>query len=258
MSVLIVMYHGVEDREGPLFVDRTTFAAHLDAVVASRLPVLTMSEIADRLRERRLPARAVALTFDDGFVSVVDSAVPLLVERGLRATVFCVAGRLGGTNEWPTGLPGAPRVHLAAAPDLKRIAAAGMEIGAHGMDHEPFDTDDPAIVQREIRDARAALERTVIAPVRSVAFPYGAWPARAAAAAVRETYTTACTTRIGRVETSSDPHALPRVDAHYLRSPRLFRAAIEGRANAYLALRRIGAAARRRVRLDYAARAKAN
>ncbi|HYM21643.1 MAG TPA: polysaccharide deacetylase family protein, partial [Vicinamibacterales bacterium] len=169
-------------------------------------------------------------------------------------TVFCVAGRLGGTNRWPTGPSGTAPVHLAAASDLARLAATGFEIGAHGMDHEPFNTEDPAVIQREVREARAVLEQRIGVPVCSLAYPYGALPTPDAEAAVRETYRTAVTTRIGRVDDASAPLALPRVDVHYLRAPRLFRAALEGRANAYLSLRRFGAAARRRVRLDYVPR----
>jgi hypothetical protein len=71
---------------------------------------------------------------------------------------------------------------------------------------------------------------------------------------VRETYAAAVTTRMGRADRLSDPHALPRVDAHYVRSLRLFRAVLDDRAEAYLAVRRVAAAARRRVLPDYAPR----
>ena len=35
MSVLVLMYHGVDERPGPLFVSPALFDAHLDAIVAS-------------------------------------------------------------------------------------------------------------------------------------------------------------------------------------------------------------------------------
>ena len=254
MSVVILMYHGVEQREGPLFIDPAMFAVQADAIVESRVPVLTMSEIGESLRAGRVPPRAVALTFDDGFVSVLENAAPILQQRGLRATVFCVAGRLGGTNRWPTGLPGAPEVRLASAADVSRLVSAGFEIGAHGADHEPLDVDDPATIQREVADARVWLERSVGVSVRSLAYPYGALPSPAALTAVRHEYTTAVTTRIGRIRSSSDPYALPRVDAHYVRSPGIFRAVLNGGANGYLALRRMAATARRRFVLDYVPR----
>jgi peptidoglycan/xylan/chitin deacetylase (PgdA/CDA1 family) len=251
MGVLILMYHGIEARQGPLFVEPSLFADQLAAIAASGLPVLTVGEVGDRLREGRLPPAAVALTFDDAFASVAREAAPQLLERGLRATVFCVAGHLGGTNAWPTALPGAPHVELAAATELAELAAAGFELGAHGMDHAPLDTDDPDEVRREVVDARMALERALDTRIRSFAYPYGASPSAGAQRRVSQSYSAACTTRIGRVHAGSDPLALPRVDAHYLRSPGVFEAVLAGRSNGYLALRRLAATTRRRVRRDY-------
>src|SRR5262249_55751929 len=95
VSILVLMYHGVERRSGPLFVEPGLFAEHVAVIAESGLPVLTVGEVGALLRDGRLPARAVALTFDDGFASVVEHAAPLLHERGLRATVFCVTGHLG-------------------------------------------------------------------------------------------------------------------------------------------------------------------
>jgi peptidoglycan/xylan/chitin deacetylase (PgdA/CDA1 family) len=254
MSVLILMYHGVEPRPGPLFVEPELFAEHVAVIAASGLPVLTVGEVGDLLRDGRLPERAVALTFDDGFASVVDEAAPLLLEHGLRATVFCVAGRLGGMNDWPTNPRGTPRAALASAADLSRIANAGFEIGGHGMDHSPLHSDDPAEIHREIPDARAALEQAVDAPVRSLAYPYGRAPSPVARRAVAETYEVACTTRVGRVQPNADALALQRVDVHYLRSPKRLARAIRGESNGYLALRRLGADVRRSVIRDYSSR----
>ena len=254
MSVLILMYHGVERTEGPLFVDPALFSEQLKAIAASGLAVLTIGEVGDRLREGRLPAGAVALTFDDAFASVVEEAAPRLQEHGLRATVFCVAGRIGGTNAWPTARPGAPRVDLADAAGLSRLAEQGFEIGSHGIDHAPLDTTDEDEIRSELAGSRAELERMFGVQVRSFAYPYGATASAAARVQVSKSYTAACTTRIGRVEEGSDPFALPRVDAYYLRSPRTFASVLAGRAGGYLALRRFAASMRRRVRHDYVRR----
>lgn len=245
------MYHGVEQRPGPLFVEPTVFAEHVDVIAASGLPVLTVGEVGERLRDGRLPRLGVALTFDDAFTSVVEEAAPRLLKRDLRATVFCVAGRLGGTNEWPTARPGAPRVELASVAELSQLAEAGFEIGAHGMEHAPLDTEDLDEIQREVVDVPATLEHLLGTRAHSFAYPYGAPPTPVARRAVSETYAAACTTRVGRVREGSNPLSLPRVDAHYLRSPDLLEATLQGRSNLYLALRGLAADARRRVRSDY-------
>jgi peptidoglycan/xylan/chitin deacetylase (PgdA/CDA1 family) len=256
VSILILMYHGVDRAEGPLFVDPALFSDQMKAIAASGLPVLTIGEIGDRLREGRLPAGAVALTFDDAFASVVEEAAPRLQEHGLRATVFCVAGRIGGTNAWPTARIGAPQVDLADAAGLARLVEQGFEIGSHGIGHAPLDTTDEDEIRREVAASRAELERMLGVQVPSFAYPYGATASAAARRQVSTSYTAACTTRIGRVEQGTDPLALPRVDAYYLRSPRRFEAVLEGRAGGYLALRRFAASTRRRVRHDYVRRSE--
>jgi peptidoglycan/xylan/chitin deacetylase (PgdA/CDA1 family) len=241
------MYHGVERRQGPLFVDPSLFEEQLAAIGESGLRVVTVRELAE---ER--PERAVALTFDDGFGSVVEAAAPRLADRGFSATVFCVAGRLGGTNDWPSARPGAPTVDLAPAAALAELAEAGFEIGGHGLEHAPLDTHDRQLIEREVGDGKTALEQAVGVPVSSFAYPYGAGPSAPARSAVAEAYSAACTTRIGRVDGRSDPHALERVDVHYLRSAERFAEVLAGRGNAYLAVRRAAATARRAFRQDYA------
>src|SRR5262249_16377676 len=107
---LVLTYHAIGAGPPPLFVEPSLLATHLDCVVESRATVLTVSRFAAALREGSLPERAVALTFDDGFANVHEEAAPLLAERGLTATVFCVAGHLGGRSDWPSQPPSAPRL----------------------------------------------------------------------------------------------------------------------------------------------------
>ncbi len=250
-GAVILTYHAVERGAGPLFVEPGLLAAHLDCIVESGAAVLTISAIAEALRSGTLPERAVAITFDDGCRSVASVAAPLLAERGLPATVFCVAGHVGGESDWPSALPDAPRLALAGAGELAELAAHGWEIGSHGMDHAPLVADAEAFLQRELVDSRLVLEQTIGAPVRSFAYPYGVAPMARARRAVEETYAAACTTAPGRVEPDTDVFALPRIDAHYVRRPQLLRRALEGSLGPYLQARRLGARARRAVRKDY-------
>jgi peptidoglycan/xylan/chitin deacetylase (PgdA/CDA1 family) len=253
MSALVLMYHGIERRPGPLFVEPALFAEHVAAVAESGLPVLTVGELAGRLAQGSLPPLAVSITFDDGFASVVEEAMPALLARGLTATVFCVAGHLGGRNDWATNPRGGPVVPLAPADDLARLARDGIEVGGHGLEHEPLDAASAATIESEVAGGRRALEDAVGAPVRSFAYPYGVLsePARSAVAA---SYAAACTTQVGRVLPAADRWSLRRVDAHYLRSPERLARALTGGADAYLAARRLAANARRRVVRDYGRR----
>jgi peptidoglycan/xylan/chitin deacetylase (PgdA/CDA1 family) len=59
-------------------------------------------------------------------------ALPILDRCGFTATVFAVAGQLGGTNVWDADGPSKP---LLTTDQLRQVAAAGMEIGSHGYTH---------------------------------------------------------------------------------------------------------------------------
>jgi peptidoglycan/xylan/chitin deacetylase (PgdA/CDA1 family) len=248
---LVLTYHAVEDGEGPLFVDPATFAEHLDCIVASGARALTVSELADALRERPLTQPTVAVTFDDGIASVARVAAPLLSERGIPATIFCVAGHLGGLSDWPSALPGSPQFELADASELAALAADGFEIGCHGMTHAPLELISQPDLERELAGAKQVLERELRRDVRAFAYPYGAKPGRVALGVVERIFDSAWTTAPGYAAPGSHLHLLPRVDAHYLRTRRLLRPALDGFLSPYLGVRRLGAEARRAMSRDY-------
>jgi peptidoglycan/xylan/chitin deacetylase (PgdA/CDA1 family) len=250
-SALVITYHSVDRTPGPLSISTPTLRDHLDTVADAGATTLTVAGLAAGLRNGSLPERAVVLTFDDAFASVVDQAAPLIAERGQDATVFAVAGWIGATNGWPSQPPGAPRVRLADLAGLRALIDAGWEVGSHGSDHSPLSRADAAAARRELIDSRAALEQALQVEVSSFALPYGDVPGPPVRALVRDVYRAACTTRLGYASPGTDLWAIPRIDAHYLRRPEMLRRAIDGSAARYLRARGLAARARRVVRKDF-------
>lgn len=248
---LIITYHAIEPGPPPLCVHPDLFRSHVETVLAAGARVVGVSELVRELAVPTSDDRLVALTFDDGFASVATAAAPILASHELGGTVFCVAGHVGGANDWETGRNGGFAAPLASREQILELVAAGLEIGSHGFAHRPAAelSDDEA--EQEIVGSREHLERLSGTEVRAYAYPYGALPSRAVRRVVDRTYDAACTTRLAVVEERPDPHALPRVDAHYLRRPELLRRAVSGSLGPYLAVRRLGARARRVVRPDY-------
>jgi len=256
VTALILTYHAVEDGPAPLCFSPKAFRAHLDAIAEAEAEVITVSELAAALHDSDLPDRAVAITFDDGFRSVVEHAAPMLHARSLPATVFAVAGHLGGENDWPTQPKRAPRRPLASAEDLTELVAEGWEIGCHGLRHAPLAGASPGTLDKELIDARRDLAQATGTEVRAFAFPYGALPGADGRDILAHHYAAACTTDLGRVRSDSDVLALPRVETHYVRRPDLLRRAIDGTLDTYLGARRRLARARRVLRRDYVAGGK--
>lgn len=246
---LVLYYHQLSDDPSPLSVPADLFSRHLEVLADCGATVLTAREFVGARRDGALPERAVSITFDDGFAAAVTEARTRLRAAGMRATFFCVAGHLGGRSDWPSRLPEAPVQPLAGRDALRTLAREGHEIGSHGWSHAPLDAN--ADVERELVDSRDELAAVLDVEVRTFAYPYGATPSTAARALAARTYDGAFTTVAARVGPDSPRWLLPRVDAHYLRDPHRLRRAVEGSANGYLGVRRLGSRTRRAMRKDY-------
>jgi len=251
MAALVLTYHAVEKGPPPLCVDPGLFREHLDLIADSGVRAVTVRELADLLRAGLPPEPLVAIAFDDGFASVARTAAPLLLERGLRATVFCVAGRLGGRSDWPTARRAGFVGGLATASELAELSSQGFEIGSHGYEHAPLIAAGDPFLRRELVESRRVLEDASRSPVRTFAFPYGATPSPGARRLLEKTYDAACATALSRVEQGVDLFALPRVDVHYVRRAESLRRVLGGHLDAYLRARGLGARVRRAFTKDY-------
>jgi peptidoglycan/xylan/chitin deacetylase (PgdA/CDA1 family) len=112
----------------------------------------------------------VGLSFDDGYADFADNAVPVLQRYGFTGTVFALAGRLGGDNAWD---PEGPRKALLTAEQLRHLAAAGFEIGSHGLLHVPLPTLDDGQLASELNESRRILQDISGQDVTGFCYPWG-------------------------------------------------------------------------------------
>lgn len=116
----ILMYHRVADLDHDpwdLAVPPELFAAQLQVLSATR-SVVPLSWLVRRLVEGRPTHRMVAITFDDGYVDVLDTAKPLLERHNSPATMFLPPDFVGSAHGfwWDT----LARLFLAT-PDLPTL-----------------------------------------------------------------------------------------------------------------------------------------
>ena len=141
-------------------------------------------------------ARTLAVTFDDGFRSVVERAFPILARLSIPATVFVPTALVGhaapmawaGTDRW---LGGDHEAELAPLSwdELGGLAEAGWEVGSHTRTHPHLPPLDDAELEAELRGSRAECEERLGRPCRSIAYPYGAVDRRVARAAGKAGFT---------------------------------------------------------------------
>ncbi len=101
-SGLILLYHRIADLPSDpqlLAVTPYRFAQHLEVLRGYGCPV-SLGEMRAAVREGRLPHRAVAVTFDDGYADNVEQGKPLLARYDIPATVFVTTSYLGGEREF--------------------------------------------------------------------------------------------------------------------------------------------------------------
>lgn len=146
-----ICFHGVgtprrdlEDGEAAYWVSESRFHQVLDLV-------------ADESRVR--------LSFDDANASDVEVGLPALLERGLSATFFVLAGRLDHAGS-------------LSGTDVRTLAANGMRIGSHGMTHEPWRGLRGADLDRELVEARQVLAEVSRNEISEAALPLGRYDRR--------------------------------------------------------------------------------
>ena len=103
---------------------------------------------------------SVQISFDDANESDVRIALPALIERGLSAQFFLVAGRLGTQGS-------------LAVDDVRELSANGMTIGTHGMSHRPWLAMTSVTQEAELIEARLRIEDAAGTPVAEAACPLG-------------------------------------------------------------------------------------
>lgn len=94
----ILIYHRVLPKPDPLRPDDPDAAAFRwqMQLVSRFFQPLPLDDAVRRLREGCLPARAICVTFDDGYADNAEVAFPILQELRIPATFFIATGFLGG------------------------------------------------------------------------------------------------------------------------------------------------------------------
>jgi peptidoglycan/xylan/chitin deacetylase (PgdA/CDA1 family) len=121
---------------------------------------------------------------------------------------------------------------------IRELQHWGIEFGAHTCTHPDLRSLPAADVRAEIGTSKAIMEDMLGATVRSFAYPFGRYN-RCSRDIVREHFECACSDVLALVTPRSDPLALERVDAYYLRPDGLFRVMSTGFFPWYVLCRRI-------------------
>lgn len=195
-DVLVLCYHAVSERwDADLSVTPEALREQLCGLVERGYRGATFSEA---VADPPWP-RTVAVTFDDGYRSVLELGLSVLGELGLPGTVFVVTDFVGcdepmswvGIERWRGG-EHERELRSLSWEDARALVAAGWEIGSHTCSHPRLTELTDAALVHELADSRERLEDGLGAPCASLAYPYGDHDTRVVAAAGAAGYRFAC------------------------------------------------------------------
>ena len=210
-GVAILCYHSVRGSEtdlpfAALHVTSETFEQHCRLIAESCDPLSLADLRAARAGSVRLPRRPVLVTFDDGYVGVLEHALPSLERYGVPATVFvCTDAVVGRQHFWfdvlcrregEDAVLNAKRstfsrwskiresAHQEVDPhethrpmdvhELERLGASSLiEIGGHTRTHPTLALEPSDEQRHEIEDCRRTLQEILRRPINAFAYPSG-------------------------------------------------------------------------------------
>lgn len=243
----VLTYHSFDDSNSPISVSPGLFRRQMQWLAERRWRTLSIDELLEGRSRGHWPEGSLLITFDDGFRSVREAALPILKACNFTAIVFVVSRWVGRTNEWPGQPAWVPRQPLLDWQEIRELRDAGLEVGAHSRSHRSLAPLPAPEMVAEIGESKREIEQEIGCPVRAFAYPYGT-VTPLAEAQVAQHFDAAFTTRLGFVTTRSRVTRLERVDAYYLRPWHMFRSLDAGWMPLYVRARRWGRALRRRYR----------
>jgi peptidoglycan/xylan/chitin deacetylase (PgdA/CDA1 family) len=115
-----------------------------------------------RIPNETLKQGIVSITFDDGWQSIKDKAMPILDDYGYQTTQYIISDAATKTVDEYMNLE-----------TVKAIKAKGHEIGSHTTKHCDLTKLSAQDADEQVKDSKSELEKADLGPVTSLAYPYG-------------------------------------------------------------------------------------
>jgi peptidoglycan/xylan/chitin deacetylase (PgdA/CDA1 family) len=211
--VPVLMYHLVAtpaeagDAIPSLVVPPGLFAAQMGELHLAGWHTITAASLAaDLYAGRRPAAKTFVVTFDDGHEDGYSEAYPILQANGFVGTYFMVTGRTG-------------RAGYLTPAQLSAMAATGMEIADHTVDHVALAAVPRSVAFTEVVGALVFLEQLLGVRPTTLAYPYGSTDAAVIAGVKAEGFMMAFSNREGCFESGSTRFDVPRLRVSPSTSP---------------------------------------
>jgi peptidoglycan/xylan/chitin deacetylase (PgdA/CDA1 family) len=166
-----------------------------------RYNVLSLETVANLIKERkRIPAKTVAITFDDGYKDNYIYAFPVLKKYRLPATIFVIINEVDRDDRLNWN-------------EMKVMQDTGLiAFGSHTLGPKPLvEIESEKEVKRQIFDSKKILEEKLGLPVIAFSYPEGRFNDKIKELVIAAGYRLAVTTNPGKKFANDDVFALKRL-----------------------------------------------
>lgn len=209
------MYHRIGNFTGikehkALYCHHKRFAAQMAWLHAFGYNVIDMDTCIKAVSGKiPMPARAVTLTFDDGFEDFYTYAFPVLSRCGFPATVYILSDLIGKNASWfakeQRECP--PILKLT---QIKKLMQNSITIGSHGKRHEKLAQISGDDLVNETLGSKHALQDMLGCEIKHFCYPYGSYNKDTLNAVKEAGYLSATTCSRGSARLDDDLLQLPR------------------------------------------------
>jgi peptidoglycan/xylan/chitin deacetylase (PgdA/CDA1 family) len=219
-ALTVLMYHALLEKSvpgvGEVHVEVGLFARHMAWLHAHGYQVLTVPALYHRLRAGQPLAGCVVLSFDDGYLSLLRHAAPILARYDFAPTLFVTTGFVGQPDyraaNFARSAPPADRP--LSWPEIRELHRAGWDIQAHSCTHPPHAGLPPAHLHAELAGSKRLLSEHLGLDAQFYAFPYGSYDRHALRALATHGYVAGFSVHSGQVTPASDLRRLPRAEVN--------------------------------------------
>ncbi|MFA5089917.1 MAG: polysaccharide deacetylase family protein [Candidatus Omnitrophota bacterium] len=200
----IIMYHSVNTTgslNNRLVVSPATFERQMRFLKERRYNVLPLSELAGLIRDKKkIPPKAVAITFDDGYKDNYTFAFPILKKYSLPATISLIIDEIGRPD----------RLNWQEISQMSHSRL--IEFASHCLGPEPLvNLKSDSQVEMQIYQSKKILEEKLGVKVLTLSYPEGKFNERIKQLARGAGYSFALATNPGKNYANDDVFALKRL-----------------------------------------------
>lgn len=136
------------------------FEEQIKYILGQGYTPLTIQDLIFRQKNNTLPKKPIVITFDDGWKSQYQNALPILKKYNIPATFYIY-----------TGVTGSPK--YMNWDELRVLVSFNMEIGSHTKNHPKLTKLQNFKLKEELKESKNILENKLNIKVTDFAYPYG-------------------------------------------------------------------------------------